>query len=154
MRLRGAAVVLACVTGAGCGGSDTGDRPLPPRLSAAEQAAGAVRRQMQAVARGDGGTACGLLSPKALEAANRAVSRRGADLGCATAIEQGAGGLPPSVLGALRRPAITRVEVRGDRARVRVRLAAGVRPLAGGREEVTLPLRRLDGRWRVDGLPL
>jgi len=154
MTLRGAAVVVACVATAGCGGSDTSDRPRPPRPSAAELAAATVRQQMQAVARGDGGTACGLLSPRALEAADREVSGRGADLGCATAIEQGAGALPRPALSALRRPVITRVEVRGDRARVRVELAAGVRALAGGREAITLPLRRLDGRWRVDGLPL
>jgi hypothetical protein len=149
------AALLICTILPGCGGSDTDDRaPAPLRLSDAEQVASTVRRQMQAVARGDGVTACGLFSPKALQEAQDQVSRRGADIGCVTAIEQGAGGLPRDVLRALRRPAITRVEVQGDRAKVHVRLPVQLTALARGAGLAGggTPLRRIDGAWRVDGL--
>jgi hypothetical protein len=144
------AALLMCPALAACGGSDS-DRPAPPppRLSDAEQAAATVRRQMQAVARGDGATACGLFSPRALEQVEAEVNRRAGSIGCATAVEQGAGGLSGGVRAALRRPAITRVAVRGDRAAVQVRLPAGL----AGRRSARLPLRRTTGGWRVDGLP-
>jgi len=137
--------MLICVALSGCGEPDTEERVPAPRLSDEELAAATVRRQMQAVARGDGTTACGLLSAKALEEAEAEISRRAGDIGCATAVGQGAGSLPADVRGALRRPVITRVEVRGDRATVNVRVAD---------RRARVRLRRIDGRWRVDGLPL
>jgi len=141
--------LLLCSTLAACGGSDA-EPPAPaPRVSEAEQAAATVRRQMQAVARGDGETACGLFSPKALREVEGEVSRRAGDIGCASAVDQGAGGLPGGVRAALRRPAITRVWVRGHRATVEVRLPAGL----VGRPTARLPLRRTGDGWRVDGLP-
>ena len=144
------AALLVCPSLAACGGSEP-DRaaPAPPRLTDAEQAAATVRRQMQAVARGDGETACGLFSPRALEQVEAQVSRRAGSIGCATAVEQGAAGLPRGVRAALRRPAITRVAVRGDTATVEVRLPPGWRTARTAR----LPLRRTGGGWRVDGLP-
>jgi len=139
------AASLICATLLGCGGPDAEERLPAPRLSDEELAAVTVRRQMHAVARGDGETACGLLSAKALEEAEAEISRRAGDIGCATAVAQGAGSLPGDVRRALRRPVITRVQIRGGRATVDVRVAnrrGGVR------------LRRIDDRWRVDGLPL
>jgi len=142
------AVLLACSALIGCGGDD--DEPArAPRISDAEQAAATVRRQMQAVARGDGETACGLFSPKALREAEAEVGRRAGNIGCATAVEQGAGGLSRDVRAALRRPAITRVQLRGNSATVEVRLPAGLTT----RDSARLPLRRTREGWRVDGLP-
>lgn len=149
--------LLICATLPGCGGSDVEDRaPATPRLSDAELVAATVRRQMQAVARGDGETACGLFSPKALQEVQDQVSRRAGGIGCVTAIEQGAAGLPTDARSALRRPTITRVEVHGDRATVDVRLPAQLTALArrAGRAGSGTPLRRIDGEWRVDGLTL
>jgi len=144
------AALLACPALAACGGSDA-DRPAPPAppLSDAEQVAATVRRQMQAVARGDGETACGLFSPKALREAEAEVSRRAGNIGCGTAVEQGASGLSTGVRAALRRPAITRIEVRKNRATVEIRLPAGLTT----RDSARLPLRRTGDGWRVDGLP-
>lgn len=156
-RLALAALLICPTLAAACGGSNA-DRPAPaaPRLSDAEQAAATVRRQMQAVASGDGETACGLFSPKALREVQDQVSRRAGDIGCVSAVEQGAGGLPDDVRAALRHPAITRVELRGDRATVKVRLPGELTALARGvgRAGRGTPLRRIDGRWRVDGLAL
>ena len=139
----------------GCGGPGAEERPPAPRLSDAELAAATVRRQMQAVARGDGPTACRLFSRKALEQVEAQVARRAGDIGCATAVEQGASGLPADARAALRRPAITRVAVHGDRATVDVRLPAGLAALAGrrGGHDVRLTLRRTGGGWRVDDVP-
>lgn len=151
------AVLLICLSLAGCGGSDSDDRPpAPPGVSDAELAAATVRRQMQAVARGDGTTACGIFSPKALDDVQEEVSRRAGDIGCVTAVEQGAGELPQDVRAALRRPRITRVEVHGDRGNVAVRVPVRLSALARrlGRTGGGIPLRRIDGRWRVDGLHL
>ena len=141
--------LLLCSTLVACGGSDA-EPPAPaPRVSDAEQAAATVRRQMQAVARGDGATACGLFSARALEQVEAQVSRRAGGIGCATAVEQGAGGLAGDVRAALRRPAITRVAVHGNRATVEVRLPPGL----VARRTARLPLRRTGAGWQVDGLP-
>jgi len=150
------AALLICVTLPACGGSDDERPPAPPRLSDAELVASTVREQMQAVARGDGATACGLFSPGALREAEAEVSRRAGDIGCATAIEEGGPGLPGDVRAALRRPAITHVEVHGDRATVKVRLPDQLIALARGKGRAGggIPLRRIDGKWRVDGLRL
>lgn len=144
------AALLACPALTACGGSEA-DRPTrpAPRLSDAEQVAATVRRQMQAVARGDGETACGLFTPKALREAEGELGRRAGDIGCATAVEQGTSGLSTEVRAALRRPAIIRVELRNGRATVEVRLPAGLTP----RDSARLLLRRTGDGWRVDGLP-
>ena len=152
-----AALLALCVVVAGCGGSGAGQHaPAPSRLSDAELAAATVRRQMQAVARGDGEAACALFSPRALQEVLDQVSRRAGDIGCVAAVQQGAAGLSAGVRAALRRPAITRVDVRGARATVRVRLPAALTALAreAGRVRDGIPLRLIDGRWRVDGLAL
>ena len=135
-----------------CGGSDADDRRAPaPRLSDAEQAAATVRRQMQAVARGDGETACGLFSPAgAARRPRREVSRRAGSIGCATAVEQGAAALRGGVRarsGARRSPGS-----RCAATRATVQRAAAGRCWPAART-ARLPLRRIGGGWRVDGLP-
>ncbi len=147
--------LLTALTLPGCGGPGAAERRPAPSLSDAELAAATVRLQMRAVARGDGPAACGLFSRKALEQVEARVGRRVGDIGCATAVEQGASGLSAGTRAALRRPAITRVAVHGDRATVSVQLPAGLVALAGerGEHDLKLALRRTGGSWRVAGVP-
>ncbi len=150
---RAAIALLLCTAAAGCGGAqEAPPAHETPRLTGAERVAAAIREQAQAVARGDGESACGLFSPKALREVQALVSRHAGDIGCATAIAEGAGSLPADVLAALRHPVITKVEVHGDRATVELRVPAAVTELARGtgRARGGTPLRRIDGQWKVD----
>ena len=122
--------------------------PAPP-LSDAEQAAATVRRQMQAVARGDGETACGLLLPEGAARGRGRDQPAGREHRLRDGGRAGGGRAPDPVRAALRRPAITRVELRKDRATVDIRLPAGLTT----RDSARLPLRRTGDGWRVDGLP-
>ncbi len=153
-----ALAVGAAFLAAGCGGSSHDHpRAAPDRRSDAERAAAAVREQAQAVARGNGVEACGHFSPRALQEFQDLVSRRAGDIGCITAVREGAGRLPADVRRALAHPVITRVELHGDRASVTLRVPPTVTALAGkaGRARGHgTPLRRIDGDWKVDGLVL
>jgi hypothetical protein len=149
--------VGAVLVGAGCGGKEPDSRAAPDRRSDAERAAATVREQAQAVASGNGRTACSFFTERTLSAVNRLISSRAGDVGCPTAVQEGARRLPRDVRSALAHPVITHVEVRGARATVKVRVPPSVARLARKAGRVSgpgTPLRKIDGEWKVDGLEL
>ncbi|MGI8750220.1 MAG: hypothetical protein ACR2J6_06690 [Thermoleophilaceae bacterium] len=135
--------------------------PAPVPHTDVERVAAVIRSQSSAIAAGRGENACSHFSQQAREELQRLILARAPDypFDCAFAMSAVAGRLPPAVLRALRHPKLTAVRVDGARANATVELppelaALGRRlgfriPIGKG-----VPLRRIDGRWKVDAVAL
>jgi hypothetical protein len=139
-------------------GEDPKPPPPGPRTDA-ERVAATVREQGEAIAAGQGVVACEHFTPGALRRLQRIVAARAGAVDCAFALSEVAGHLPPRALAELRRPRITEVRVRGDRAVVTVAPPRALLALArrvGLRRAVrtAIPLRRIGRSWKVDGVAL
>ena len=141
------ALSVAALT-VGCGG----DAPGPAVSSDEAEIRDATVALYVAIARGDGPKACGLMSPAGRAGTLRLASRPSAralsgratpPTSCEEVIQrQGedlrADGMAPEFAGAR----VQSVDIIDDQATVRVAL---------GRRQRALALRRLAGKWRVDG---
>ena len=135
--------------------------PAPAPRTDVERVAAVIRSQSSAIAAGRGENACSHFSKGAREDLQRLILARAPDypFDCAFAMSAVAGQMPPAVLRALRHPKLTAVRVDGARATATVELPPelvalgrrlGVRvPIGKG-----VPLRRIDGRWKVDAVAL
>ena len=135
--------------------------PAPVPRTEVERVAAVIRSQSSAIAAGRGEDACSHFSKRARGELQRLIIARAPDypFDCAFVMSAVAGQVPPDVLRALRDPKLTAVRVDGARATATVELPPelaalgrrlGVRvPLATG-----VPLRRIDGRWKVDAVAL
>jgi hypothetical protein len=155
-------VLIVALTGTTIALLARGDRPTPPPpgpRTDAERVAATVREQGEAIAAGQGVVACEHFTTRARERVQRIVAARAGAVDCAFALGEVAGHLPPRALAELRRPQITEVRVHGDRAVVAVAPPRALLALArqvGLRRAVgtNIPLRRVGGGWKVDGVTL
>jgi hypothetical protein len=153
--------LLLLLVAAGCGGDSEQPRRARTPVTEVERVAAVIREQSAAIARGDGERACGYFSERVVKEIDGILARRSPELRpvCADALGEVAGRLPRRAVGALRRPVLTEVRVRGDRATVTVEPPPELLALARqvGREDLVgggTPLRKIGGRWKVDALKL
>ena len=155
-RSLGALLIALALATSGCGGGNES-------AESDEQAATAAYRSfVNAFATGDGQTACGLMSKRAVRRAVRSGQRLSGTPGCEAAITDAVRGLPDAQRKShelsWRRTRITDVAVTGDVARLTLRLPI-TRPAADevdrDDDSVRAGQARLikeNGRWRVDVL--
>ena len=155
-------VLIVALTGTTIALLLRGDTPKPPRpgpRTDAERVAATVRQQGEAIAAGEGVVACEHFTSAALERLQRLVAARAGAVDCAFALGEVAGHLSPRARAELRRPRITDVRIRGDRAVVTVAPPPALLALArqvglGHAVGTSIPLRRVGRSWRVDGVRL
>jgi hypothetical protein len=155
-RARFASASLALVLlVAGCGGSDSG--PRDPEVEAITRV---LASQAAAIADGDGQEACSHFSERGRRRFEAEVRAR-PELrvrGCERGVEEIAKRLPGAAIDALNAPVISEVRVRAPRASAMVEPPADLKELAlaaGFRDvQFEVPLVKLSGRWKVDGVPV
>jgi hypothetical protein len=131
------AVAASVVLAAGCGGS--GDRSDDP-----DAVTRAVTDYAHAFGSGDGGKACGLLTPGARDSFVKRVSSLVGTSDCAEAISKLQSVAGPNVTGPFQDATVSGARVTGDKASAELK--------AGGAAK-TVSLERRDGKWLLTRVP-